>query len=519
MLVALAAACSDDDAAERSGDASTTTAPTDVAPTTTDGAVTASEPVELLRLAVPGVQSLDPVAASPASIADLVLADLLYDTLTRVDDAGRAVPGLATFAANADRTIWRFTLLDGVTFADGSPITADDVAFSLQRVLDQGERSLAALRVETIDSITAAAPNIVDIALRAPSAVLPETLSSPMYAITDDVTIDAYLAGGDQTPNGSGDFTVRIEQARRMVLERRRGSGPSTVVVEIFEDEDTALEAFLAAEVDWTVVPADRLGEALDASEPSGLAAFQAALFLGIDAGVAPMENDSLRRAIALTIDRTALADAVFGPTAAPLAGIIPAGVPGGDGGCRGPCGPEVGEATRLSKEAFPEGQDRPLRLLVDDSAAQIAVGGVLEKQLEAAGVDVEVDSLEVETYQQLIAGGQQQMFVFGWVGVARTPASYLAPLFSSGSPDNVTGFADEAVDLELAAATAEPIATVRARAWRDIETKILERVPVVPLVQFRTVAAARRGITGIRLAADGSIDLAGVAITAAKGG
>lgn len=516
LIAALAAACSGDGTdTQPSDDATTTAAPVDGDGTTSGADPGVSAPVELLRLGLPGVQSLDPVAASPAAVTDLVLADLLYDTLTEVDDAGRAVPGLATFAANADRTVWRFTLLDGVAFADGSPVTADDVVYSLQRVLDQGEESLAALRIETIDSITAAGPNVVDIALRAPSAVLPEAIASPMYAITDAETVQRYLAGGDQTPNASGEFTVRIEQARRMVLDRRQGSGPATVTIDLFEDETAALDAFLVGDVDWTVVPADRLGEALDESEPSGLAVFQAELFLGIDAGVAPMESAALRRAVALAIDRTTLADAVFGPTAAPLGGIVPAGVPGGDGTCRGPCGPDLEEASRLVQEAFPDGQDRPLRLLVDDSAAQITAGGVIEEQLDAAGIDVEVDSLEVETYQQLIAGGQQQMFVFGWVGVSRTPASFLAPLFSSGSPDNITGFVDEAIDLELAAATAQPIATVRARAWREVETKILERVPVVPLVQFRTVATARRGVSGIRVAADGSVDLSNVAIAA----
>lgn len=526
VAAVLVASCSgsDDPGVERSADGSSSTPPTDSSttadeePSTTSASIATADPVENLRLALPGVDSLDPVAASPASIADVVLADLLYDTLTRVDEAGRAVPGLATFAANADRTVWRFTLTEGATFADGSAITAEDVVYSLQRIVDQGEASLASLRIETIESITAVDPSVVDIALRAPSAVLPEQLSSPLYAVTDDATIAGYLAGGDQTPNASGDYAVTIDQTRKLRLERRQGSGPLQIEIGLFEEEGAALDSFLAEEVDWTLVPADRMGEALAVAGNDGLAPFQGELLLGLDRDVAPLDVDPLRRAISLAIDRRALADAVFGATAAPLAGVLPAGVPGGDGECRGPCGPRPDEARALMAEAFPEGLDRPLRLLVDDSAAQRSVAGVIEEQLGAVGIAIEVDSLEAATYQQLIASGQQQLFLFGWVGVARTPASYLPPLFSSSSPDNVVDFADDAIDLQLAAATAQPIATERAKAWRDIETAILERVPVVPLVQFRTVAASRPTVTGIVLGADGTIDVSAVAIAAADG-
>lgn len=517
---AAAAACSsgDDDGQVERSDDGVTSSPT----TASDATSSPSEPArrdvdpsraEVVRLAIPGVRSLDPVAASPASVSELVLADLLYDTLTEIDDDGLPVPGLATFAANADRTVWRFTLTGEPTFADGTPISAEDVVYSLQRIVDQGESSLAGLRLDGVTSIAAAGPGLIDITLDAPSSVLPELLASPAYAVTDAETMTPFLAGGDQTPNTSGDHAASIEEGRSLVLERRRGSGPARVEIDLVESVDAALDAFLAGDVDWAIVPPDRLGEALEIGDVADLSEFQATLLLGLDAGVAPLGRPGLRKAIALAIDRTALADAVFGATAASLRGVVPDGVPGAANECRSPCGRQRDEARALVSQEFPDGQVPTLRLLVDDSPAQTGAAGVIAEQLGDVGIPVEVTSLEARPYQQLIAGGQQQLFLFGWLGVVRSPASFLPSLLASASPDNVTGFSDPGVDDLLARAQREPVPAVRARLWREVEARALEQVPIVPLVQFRTVAVSRPGVQGIEVAVDGSIDLSGVTV------
>lgn len=467
----------------------------------------AAADASVLRIGLSGVQSIDPVAASPGSIADVFLVDLFYDGLTTVDPDGAVVPSIADFAVNADGTVWRFTIREDSTFADGSSITPEDVVTSMQRVQGRGARSLAALRLDNVTDIAVAGDRAVDFTLEAPSAVLPELLSSPLYPITDDETIERYLAGGDQTPNASGDHTVVLDGSR-FVLERRRGSGPETVVVDLFDDDSAALDTFLDGGLDWVVAPPERLGDALAASGPDSLVPFHGGLFLGIDGAVRPLDDPRLRRAIALAIDRTAVVGAVFGPAAQPLLGIVPVGVPGGATECIGPCGPEVGEAARLVREVYPDGQSSPLRILVDDSASQVAVGGIIEEQLEAAGLVVEVSSLDVETYESLITTGQQQMFLFGSLGIGLTPASHLPPLFTSTSPDNVMGFENPNIDAALVAARSQQIALLRTKAWRDVELAILDAVPVVPLVQFRTTGVSSPRLSGFVVRADGSLDL-----------
>lgn len=523
VALGLTLACtSSDGPTERASDASTSTSEDAAASTadTVDASATTTEIDEpdgdapVLRLGLAGIDSFDPVAVSPAAVSEIVLADLLYDTLAAIDDAGVAQPSIASFSANADLTVWRFELDQGATFADGSTVTADDVAFSLERVLAGGRASLPAIRLEQVAGISITGTSTVDIALTEPSAVLPELLSSPLYAITAREAIERASGGGDPTPNSSGDYVASFDGDGQVSLARRSGSGPAQIEVDLFDDEDAALDAFLEGEVDWTIAPADRVGEASEVAGAGGMVPFHGGLMLGVDSAVAPLGDAGLRRGIALAIDRQAVVDIVFGPTAQPARGVIPAGVPGGVGEeCRGVCGPSRGEAEALVATALPDGQDQPLRLLVDDSDSMQGVAAVLEKQLTAVGLEIELVSLPVETYESLIATGQQQLFVYGWLGVARSPSTLLPELFDSTSPDNVSGFADPGVDAALRTARVEPIASVRAAAWRDVEVAILDQVPVVPLLQFRTTGVVSPRVTGFVVRADGSLDLDEVSI------
>lgn len=500
LALTLAACTSGGSDVERSEDATTTT--TTAAP---GGAgEPAAEATEVLRLGLAGPTSPDPAAISPASVSSMILADLLHDTLTVVDAAGVPGPGLATFDTNEDQTVWRFQLRDGVSFADGSPVTAEDVVVSLDRVRSQGGASLAAIQLEDITEVVALGPSTLDIKLRAPSAVLPELLSSPLYGIVD---ADLPPTSVDAPLNPSGPFAVEAPEPDRLVLERRRGGGAEVVELRLFPDEARAHQAFVAGELDWSPVPVDQLGDVGDGRE--ALVPFHGSVMLGVRSSAPPLDQPAVRRAIALAVDRGALTEAVFGPTARPMRGLIPAGVAGAAGECVDPCGPDVDRARALVAEAFPDGAP-PIRLLTDDTTTQTAIAGVLERQLAAVGLEVEVTSVDPDAYAQQLRGGQTQLFLYSSIGVARTPTSHLLP-WSSTSPDNVAGYGNELVDAAIAAAVTEPDPATRVARWREIEAAVLGDVPVVPLSQLRTVAVVGPRVEGVTVRADGSVDLGSV--------
>lgn len=459
-----------------------------------------------LRLGLSGPVSLDPAAISPASVSSMILVDLVHDTLTEVGDDGVVRPGLATFESNPERTVWRFVLGADATFADGSAITASDVATSIDRIRAQGGASLAAIQLEDVVAVTPLDDRTLDIGLAAPSAVLPVVLASPLYGIVDADR----LPGAVGAPvNPSGAHTV-VAAADRLVLERRRGEGPATVELRLFPDDAAAYDAMSAGELDWSPVPVDRLGDAGSAFGLGGLVPFHATVLLGIDPNAEPLSRAPLRQAISLAVDRRTLTEAVFGPTAQALPGLIPAGTPGAAEECVGFCGADVDTARRLVAEAFPDGSPPALRLLTDDSGTQTAIAGILGEQLGAIGVELAPVAVDAATYGSFLGVGQQQLFVYTTLGVGLTPASHLLPWHST-SPDNLGAYGQGLVDEAIRAAVAEPDPALRAARWREIEAAVLADVPVVPLAQLRTVAVVSERVRGLQVRSDGSIDVSAV--------
>jgi peptide/nickel transport system substrate-binding protein len=513
ILIALGvfvASCSGDGGTERSDDASTTSQASSTSERD-DGdderALAGGGDDDVLRLGLAGPTSLDPVVISPASVSSMILVDLVHDTLTEVGDDGRVRPGLATFEANEDRTLWRFVLGPDATFADGTEITAADVVSSVDRIRSQGGGSLAAIQLEDVVAVTAVDRRTVDISVAAPSAVLPEVLASPLYGIVDPELLPTAVGA---PLNASGAHDVEAVAPDRLVLERRRGEGPSTIELRLFPDDAAAYDAMSAGELDWSPVPVERLGDAGNAFGLGGLVPFHATVLLGVNPNVEPLVRAPLRQAISLAIDRGTLTEAVFGPTAQPLLGLIPTGTPGAAEECVGFCGVDVVRARRLVADAFPDGSPPPLRLLTDDSATHAAIAGVLREQLDAIGVELAPVSVDATSYEGQLGNGQQQLFLYSTLGVGLTPASHLLP-WESSSPDNLSAYGQGLVDEALGTARAEPDAGVRRARWQEIEAAILADVPVVPLAQLRTVAVVSERVRDLDVRADGSIDVADV--------
>lgn len=82
-------------------------------------------------------QTFDPTQSS--QIRTWYTWQLVYEGLVRADVGGKIVPVLASkWSVDAAQTGYEFTLRDGVTFSDGTPVVADDVVFSFQRLSERG---------------------------------------------------------------------------------------------------------------------------------------------------------------------------------------------------------------------------------------------------------------------------------------------------------------------------------------------------------------------------------------------
>lgn len=523
LLALLTATCTGDDGAD-----STTT--------TVDG------PTEsVLRLGVTDLGSLDPVEVVPTVHGQMMAAGLLYDSLTRVDpETGEIVGGLASdWEASRSLQGWTFDLT-GATFSDDSPVTAADVKTSLERVAAPGPASLAGVRLEVIEGyqefvdgetdeitgIMAVDDATVTVQAARPYAPMAELLATPLFGVVP--AADADTAGFFDQPVGSGPAKLlevgvppagtasSSVPARVLSFEiLDPDTGVSTVELWDYETIGDSYAAFRAGDVDWSLVPGDELAAATDEYGDSAVGPFFAEVFYGMNLSSPTFAGRAgFRRAVVQAVDRQAIVDDVY--AAAQLQnGVIAEGVPGHT---ENPCGmscdtdPDAAEASLA--EVFPDGDVPTVGIDFYEGEVERAAAEAIAADLEAVGIPTELRAQDFDTYREFVVSGDQELFLFGWVGISPTADSYLVPLFGSESADNVTTFSRADVDSTLGQARRTADSAERAEIYAGAEADIMSSVPILPLAQFQTAAVLSDRVQGWVPMLDGTIALEGLQIS-----
>ncbi len=503
----------------------------DTAPTTTTGSGAVVDG-GTLRMALGEPVQPDPAMASLGSPEALLVLDLLYDGLTRVDDDGVPQPALAaSWKASKDLRTWEFHLDPAAEFSDGTPVKAAAVVASLEHLAEPGDASLAALRLELVTGFRAfvdgTAPHLagltapdartVKVALDAPQSALPVILGSPAFGIVDVPSLARAVKAKDLSELAlSGGWEVRSARSSTVTVARRAGAPGhlEAVALRSYRDSDAAYAAYDAGDADWALVPADEYEDATKAHGAAAVTPFHAELFFGLRVGAPGLDQPELRQAIAAAIDRDAIVARVYPDLADPLATIVPAGVPGHDPDRCGTCGHDLARAKRLVAAAYPDGKVPTIPIDFDKSAAQAEMAAMVAADLKAAGIPTTLRPKTLADYKRFVVTGGQALFSFGWIGGYRSADAYLAPLFASAANDNLTGYARTAVDAALASARATTSAATSARHWANVERQVLEDAVVVPIAQFRIQAVVAPRVRGYAPDVDGSLDWSAVSVT-----
>lgn len=500
-----------------------------------------------LRIGVVSRSTLDPAAMLPSNQGEMLTADLLFDSLTSTDpNTGAARPSIAfAWTVNAAQTVWRFALGD-TRFSDGRPITSADVKASLERVasqtLDSCKRSavpttaadgaatrrecqsLASQRLEVIDGyrefsagvipdirgLQAVEDKIIQIETREPFSPLPELLASPVFGI---VPKDAGSpAEFDQKVVTSGPYNI-IERGDAIVRLAKSSSNPSPTAVEDVEivhflSIDSSYEAFRDGKLDWSLVPQERVADAVAQYSDVAVKSFNAEQFFGLNLADPKLSNEKFRQAMLKAIDRNALIDKVL-PGRTRLNGSVPIGVPGAlEDACGAACVADPGAAKSLLAEAYPDGNIPEVEISVYDDGYQKALAEGIRDMWSAVGIKATVVAKPVEEFQGFLASGKQQVFGLGWVGLYPDPDAYLAPLFLSGSLDNVTNFTSDDLDGGLKEARGISDREARIAKYADMQRTVMEALPIIPLVSATTNAVVSRRVHGYAGRIDGTFDI-----------
>ncbi|NNU78860.1 ABC transporter substrate-binding protein [Halovulum dunhuangense] len=363
---------------------------------------------------------LDPTSAAAAAIDEVVYANV-YEGLTRFGPDGSIHPGLAESWEIADDGLsYTFTLRPGVLFHDGATFTADDVAFTFERILADESTNAQKALYSAIDSVNVIDDRTVEITLERPNGALLFNL-----AWGDAVIIDPSDVETLQTkPVGTGPFMFSDwVQGDRVELVRNPDYWGEPAPLEratfkFISDPTAAFAAMMAGDIDaFPVYPA-----------PENLAQFESdprfrvlvgstegETILSMNNGVEPFNDIRVRQAVAHAIDRQAVIDgAMFGygtPIGTHFAPHHPAYVD-----LTGLSAHDPERAKELLAEAgYPDGFTTTLKLPPPSYARR--GGEIIAAQLRAVGIEAEIVNLEWAQWLEEVFRGKD----FGLTIVSHT--------------------------------------------------------------------------------------------------
>ena len=278
-----------------------------------------------------GMQT-DPVGLDPHTTNATATRNMLenvYDTLVMFDSSLQIVPGLAeSWEASDDGLTWTFKLWPGVTFHNGDPLRASDVAFSLNRIKDPDVASPRSGDFAVVESVTAPDDETVVITLSEPFSPLLSKLAQSLNVVVSEAVTTANDGDLNGAVVGTGPFRfVEYLPQTRLVLEKNEdfwgedAAGDPLpyldgITFQFYPEPAARTTAVQTGNADWIeYVPAADV--AVLEADPNvevvgGLSANFRSLYLNVTRP--PFDNPLVRQALAYAIDEQAVVDlALFG--------------------------------------------------------------------------------------------------------------------------------------------------------------------------------------------------------------
>ncbi|HEX2240820.1 MAG TPA: ABC transporter substrate-binding protein [Actinomycetota bacterium] len=471
-------------------------------------------------------------AQDPAS---LLIARQLYEGLTRWDPVEeRVLPGAAeSWTVAEGGTEFTFTLQQGLSFHDDSPLTARDFKYAFERIALKANAAELAYVLEPIEGfplvnelgisqhlsgIRVLDDRTLQIRTSEPYYELPAVLTHPgLVPLKKDAVEDfeSFLT----SPIGNGPFRIAQQWAPGdPVLLRSFLGWPDTPELDgiAFVPYPTAASSWiewLEGNLHVAEVPAGQIETAREIATDRGFVPLLATYSYGVN--IEAITDVRVRRAINHAIDRRTISATIFKGTLEPARGIVPAGMPGFIGNA---CVRLCRYAPRAAKavvDRLPR-SERKLTLSFSGAGVHRQVARALASDLEDAGFEVTLESLAFDRYVDALDAGEQQLYRLGWIAEYPTPGDFLSALFASDSEDNYSGFASERVDDLLSRARAEPSDSQRTSLYQEAERVILRAAPIVPLGTYVSNWAARPEVVGISFDQMGGFDAADLSLARA---
>ncbi len=492
-------------------------APAPETTTTTAAPEPMAEPITV-RAAVTGDESTLNPYTYISGFPGWNLLMLQYDSLMQLDKNGVPQPWLATsVSVSADLTEYSVTLQEGVTFHDGEPLTADDVAFSVDYFVNNAEASRFARDFNSVADVVVADDYNLTFVLGAPNA------GFDLVALADAPIIPRHIWESVEIPSehqfeggtniGTGPYKLvdyREGQSYRFEANPDYFRGPPAVdelVVIVFADDAGAQAAIRTGEVDviFERIPPEQI-DLLDMQDPLDIALGPefTTQMINYDASKRPFDDVAVRQAINLAMNRQDIVDTVYlgaatvgspgwihpghssyNPSIVPVYDVAAANALLDGAGYADSDGDGVREF---------DGQPMSFEIITNaPDSLRLRIAELTVEMLAAIGIETRVASVETATWENAVwpgfdvtQGRNYDIAMWGWSAPVQADTLRLPWLVHSSTDVgflNLTGYGNEELDALSEALPIEPDPAERIAMLGRMQEIIAEDLPFVLLL------------------------------------
>lgn len=481
--------------------------------------------------------SLDPALA--VQNTDISAIQMMFTGLVALSSDGKVTDQLASnHTISSDGLTYTFTLRPNLTFSDGTRLTANDVAYSINRALLPSTKSPAASFLSPIKDftkiITGQLPTLIDdglivkddhtisIILAQPTAYFLQSLAALPTAYTvNKKVVEKYGAKWTEhlgEGGGAGPFKASSYSHNKGLTlipnTNYYGPKPRLQRVELQQSgsTDTTYKSYQTGQLDYAAIPLAELANARKRPD------YKHTPTLGLNYVLMnylakPFNNIKIRQAFALAINKDILAQNVMHGSVLPTNHLTPQGVPGYNQALTGPAGVtstkgDLQKAKQLFQEGLQEENYQNAAALPPITLSYLAGSNdtknlvtVLAQQWQTAfGVNMQVSSMEASALVQAQLGttgksGPLQIWTIPYGNYA-DPQAWLSTWFAKGAPFNNANYGQntssnatqqQAIQSELAQADVNQNQQERLQQYSSAEQHLVDDVAAIPLYQVET--------------------------------
>ena len=452
---------------------------TSTSSTTNGTSVPASR--QVLRFPNVGISdsaSLDPALGPDANTAQIVT--MVYSGLVRSDVNLNVIPDQATWDVSSDNRVYTFHLKSGITFSDGTPVTAQTYVYTLTRALLPqvksgiasffegaivGADAVSAGKTKTLTGVKALDDSTLQITLTHAAPYFLEVLTNSLYFPLNKTVISQY--GQGDWPNhvaglgvGTGPFMVKEwdHKVKIILVPNPHYYGTKTKLSEVdmyfVTEPTTAFKSYEANQYDfiWNITPNDQ-------QTAKSLPGFVRKSLLETDLlffnnKMPPFNSLAVRQAFAYAINKEALIHAIFKDAVVVAPTIIPPGMPGYQPDYAGiPYNKE--KARSLIQSVYPDvSKVPPITFSYPTSQIIPVEADALQEMWQTAlGVRVNLRSVDLVAYNTETTEHSVQFGSTQWGADFPDPYDWLALNLTSNAANNNGEWSNPPFDQTIAQA------------------------------------------------------------------